>query len=1770
MPRIKHVFSQGKMNKDLDERLVPNGEYREAMNIEVSTSEDDGVGAVRSLQGNHSLQGKYSDKIYQGDKPVCIGSIADGQNDSFYWLTTGTGTTNRVFRDTGTVNTAQQPIFEINPPPTDEYGAKGFTAKSVIFRSQNDGALTVDTVIPVFVDLYEISRIDFTLDIGVLTDQIILDSIEDAEQIIPGMLVEAQEVRPNGITYNYFPDYMFVKDVDVANKTITLSHEILLTVTSPYPGPQVLIFKRDPVLKFSQNRLITALNIIDDMMLWTDDYSEPKKINITRSILGTEAHGDQHTILIVNETEVMPIEERHVVVVRPAPENQLNIEPIRDGRTGVIDSTTTIDFVPGESQHVNVTLASSSAPNYSVGDTLLLASTTSPPPSPLPDGYHLRARVVKIWSSTSTSLKVKLLLLHKDSLTPTYQGTFDVLLEEETESLFELKFVRFAYRYKFADGEYSPASPFTDIVFNPGRYHYAPNEAYNKGMVNNIKELKLSNFTTLPDMPEDVVQIDILYKEEISPNIYSIDSLKPNDPLDSNSENPWSLDEYVVTSENIYAALPPDQSLRHWDAVPKMSKSQEIVANRLIYANYVRGHDMLDVSGDSVKPMVVGSYEPRYGDWDTLIDTTIGRRSLKSIRTYKLGVAYIDDYGRQTPVFTNTEASITIPKTESLSANILSTSIDSQPPEWARSYKIFVKETTNDYYNLSVDRVYEAKDDNVWLSFPSAERSKLDEETYLIFKKKPGDATETGAVLENARYKVIAIDNEAPQYVKTEMRSIGTANGYPDNIGDLFKPGSPFDQFHPNTFNTKTIVFTQAAWAGDGGAGETTMVEESRYIVFRNKVTGAQTEKYTIETCSTIELIDSSSVAHICYQLVLDKGLTQQDVDFLTNNGTDSFDSDGDGIDDLFFTQHLEIEIWKEIVENKPEFDGRFFVKIRRDNLIETYLESIMVGTNVDDVVAQIPTYYFADKWAPEWQYGGGTYLGSSCIPNKFAGMVVTGPTASYTMTETALYTNGHTTASDHNHWVSHRSGDWDILTTNLGGQGWFIDQAFYATKGSPGRNPNGGPGMAALNGTMGGNVTWRHGMGFGRGIYSLSSTRAIMELSYVGIPVLPDGNINFNVGDAVNPATQGQNSVTSRLHEGSKFKWVDDPSGTVYTIVRQPSTESRFCHTSGYESLYPNILSDHAISYSTSYIFLGLGGFLARGAMKAEVAYRLTARGLGIWTSEFIPMWIGENPYPNKINPLYVDPDYPENRSIHAFNAVNGGYAARQYFQDTVSYTWPSTSMTVHNGTAWSVGDPALDQGATTMSYNHGTIQNPQYQYHTIQDAGLAAAANEDIFRSPTNFRRTWRLTIEPNPLNNPSYDVLGANCNSTTPSTIQFLQQAKSYSDQEQSTSPAVFETEPKTDTDLDIYYEISRQYPLVINPDTNHWFAPLNNITECETLEQMTGLSKLINSGSGTRVSRAILTEWSDSCVTLTSPVNPFHAIELDDAISADGDVFKFTHPDGSYTTARLNYNSTFTSGSPSQTICFHRDVSQGRIGLGWYNCISFNNGVESDRIRDDFNAPTITNGAKASTISLKQYKEERRKSGLIFSGIYNSKSGLNSLNQFIENNNITKDLNPTYGSVQKLYTRNTDLVALCEDRVLRILANKDALYNADGNVNLISKEAVLGQAVPFAGEYGISKNPESFASEAYRAYFTDKQRGAVLRLSMDGLTPVSDYGMKSYFNKNLRVGDRILGSFDEQKGEYNLTIMPFEDLFEDEYSGITDWRDVPAPGEPSQQA
>ena len=82
MPEIKNMFQKGVMNKDLDERLVPNGQYRDAMNIQVSTSEGSEVGTVQNILGNIRVDGLSLVDF------KCIGTVADEKNNVLYWFIT--------------------------------------------------------------------------------------------------------------------------------------------------------------------------------------------------------------------------------------------------------------------------------------------------------------------------------------------------------------------------------------------------------------------------------------------------------------------------------------------------------------------------------------------------------------------------------------------------------------------------------------------------------------------------------------------------------------------------------------------------------------------------------------------------------------------------------------------------------------------------------------------------------------------------------------------------------------------------------------------------------------------------------------------------------------------------------------------------------------------------------------------------------------------------------------------------------------------------------------------------------------------------------------------------------------------------------------------------------------------------------------------------------------------------------------------------------------------------------------------------------------------------------------------------------------------------------------------------------------------------------------------------------------------------------------------------------------------------------------------------
>ncbi len=176
------------------------------------------------------------------------------------------------------------------------------------------------------------------------------------------------------------------------------------------------------------------------------------------------------------------------------------------------------------------------------------------------------------------------------------------------------------------------------------------------------------------------------------------------------------------------------------------------------------------------------------------------------------------------------------------------------------------------------------------------------------------------------------------------------------------------------------------------------------------------------------------------------------------------------------------------------------------------------------------------------------------------------------------------------------------------------------------------------------------------------------------------------------------------------------------------------------------------------------------------------------------------------------------------------------------------------------------------------------------------------------------------------------------------------------------------------------------------------------------------------------------------------------------------------------------------------------------------------VEEARIRGGYNNTITDLGAKAYLVE-EEPNATFRTNSMIYSGIFNSRTGINDTNVFSVGEDITRSVDPANGSIQRLYAEDTNLIIFQENKVSRAPIDKDIIYTAEGNPNVTSSNLVIGSVQAYAGNFGISKNPESFAVYGYRKYFTDRDRNTILRLSNDGLTEISNYGMIDFFRDEL---------------------------------------------------
>ena len=1786
MPEFNRNFSQGKMNKDLDERIVPVGQYRDAMNVEVSTSEGSDVGALQTLHGNIP--------VTPGVVPTgshCVGSIINNEENCIYWLIAG----------------GEEQIVQNH-----------FVTKDYILKyNVDDGSTTY-----VFVDIYKVRTK-------------ISSVVEGNENYIT--TTNPQGLRPGMVAETGAGNLMVERlSSNVGGNTIYIDQSY---DTNSIAAGDDIEFRSRRVLDFSKYNDITGINIVDDFIMFTDDISEPKLINIKRSIMGTGgANGNAvdwfgigegqdavtHTRLvsdrrdglfqddgleIVNNPDypdVNPafseLENNTTIKKSPLTPPTLLMSASLDGDTqgGFFANTTYNGFVSGNppttaSTGSTAQLVFDSPMDLDINDFVVLTNDLTVNPQSFTN-FDVRLQVMEVLSPTEFLFTIVSIREEMSSDQEFYA------LKQQVDPLFEFKFPRFAYRYKYVDGQYSSFSPFSEVAFLPGPFSMDPKEGYNLGMANRLRNLKVQNYAPHPtNRPKDIVEIDILYKEDKSTTVYTVKTLRRQDGIGTLlwPEDEGGLTDYIddvnigirgsinITSELIHAVVPENQLLRPWDNVPRLAKAQEVSGNRLIYANYLQNYDLLDIHNTLITPTAsLVSQSTPYDVSQTRVESPL--KSTKTMRTYQLGVVYRDEMGRETPVLADKErGSLYLGKEFCDQQTSLITKIGNNAPNWATSFKFFIKETADEYYNLALDRWYNAEDGNIWLSFASSDRNKIDIETFLELKKAHDRST---AVTEPARYKVLAIENEAPKDIKLDRKTQGllengadggTANnmignsvsGFPLDGGmDIQVRRSEFEEVYDADF-----IVSKAS---------------EMSLKIRN-LGGERSEWYSI---SRVELDDTFGSADDAYKIVVEKAFGD-DVGFCSDDGTWAGRTSG-----------ILIEITHDEYEDKPEFDGKFFVKVFKDKVLE---DNVLITD--EENLAVINAYPLGYLHTYKLATGGTQNVAHT--KNDAGGVMLNVLDKYYE----GIAGNG-------------------IPNTESGGpgNGTCHEHPFGYS------NANGNPYRWGDNAAAGaGNIThpW------------LSGKNTTMPWSTVSDPSEENGAYDSSLDDAANQASDEQysnasddgggffsdlwDSVTEFLgslldtvlgfygswagdngHRGiGKWQWGQDfwkelttrsdgTHGRPYVFIDDAWALSWCITDEMIHDAYKNAdWNDQEGSGQKQRI---------RAMLKLNSAPWVGDYGTGWqdvdWNNNFITLPNGETisggdlllaPWTGR-STVNAAPFVDVGKNY--FAVIQGGTASAPFTfapdtQQALRRPWPLFNYSEgYNAPSWAQNGSAgvrgnlidisvvggmrgMDAGCfmgddsgqspSNVKFMTGTgsgnvdkeiefftqlfiegvrwrfRQDPDKTLYRTQghhehygivnmqasDSSHLAGDRNQYFHS-YNKRNKFTISVDKNFGSGPSGWIPTANmAHDGSEAVVVEIMGPYGTENGLPSDNPAVFETHPKEAVDVDIYYEISRAYPVRISKDDDETLTFLNS-----NIESIVSVDGTVTPTPGLGIVGYEFSSVAGTNSAVKLQVN-LDVVALGVNV-INGDIIRVRDSWGG--AVDLSVAANYTIGSFELLI--DPNVHNKRIELPWHNCYVFGNGVESNRIRDDFNQPTIQNGVKASTTLAEQYKEERRKEGLIFSGIYNSRSGVNRLNQFIQAEPITKDLNPDNGSIQKLFTRDTDIVTFCEDKVLKILSQKDALFNADGNTNVTATSKVLGAAVPFQGDFGISKNPESFAADQYRCYFTDVQRGSVLRLSKDGLTPISDYGMKDWFTDKLYSLDvpRIIGSFDSRKNNYNLTI------------------------------
>ena len=688
MPEVKNTFLKGRMNQDLDSRILPEGEYREAINLMISRSEGSTVGEFENVLGNTLISTISSNK----NKSV-IGHVIDQTNNLLYLFATTFSSADEFSRAGSSEECSIIQVNLNNPePPTvlvDGYWLN-FNKKFPIHAANilEDFIFWTDN----FNQPRRICISTAVADPQAYTEemQISVAKYYPFRPIIPMERTSAftsvasagsstEIVLAQGNSNIRVGDFVTPNDkTNVANMPIRNVRPPVQVVEIIDPtavgGPTTFRVSPEIITDPSQNPPTTGPVPYGTLL----DFSRTSMQNRSEEYLSN------YSIQEVNATGLTTTSfEVH------ADAND-NISALFQGVPRVGDILTIVDPANNINNIPNSGATQQAAYQYDIRVTKVkmnMGNSGATLYEPKPNTRFMTIEVDKDMTAsgnlTGLTAGDKVLIASNPNFERNFPG--------DTKFLDD-KFVRFSYRFKFEDNEYSLMAPFSKIMFIPkqfgqfnlgqidtdipgrntyGIHNYYQDEidAYSSTIIewfeNNIDSigLKIPLPATLTDLQTKfkVAKIDILYKESDALAVKVLETVNLSSPNLSteiyqyNDDTHGVLDQqyfnYVYKSNKPYKTLPQNQTTRVYDKVPIKALGQEIISNRIVYGNFLERMTPPEAIDYSVS---VTNTDIETSDYAIQYPT----QTTKQNRIYQVGFVLADYYGRQSDVILSSNDSV--------------------------------------------------------------------------------------------------------------------------------------------------------------------------------------------------------------------------------------------------------------------------------------------------------------------------------------------------------------------------------------------------------------------------------------------------------------------------------------------------------------------------------------------------------------------------------------------------------------------------------------------------------------------------------------------------------------------------------------------------------------------------------------------------------------------------------------------------------------------------------------------------------------------------------------------------------------------------------------------------------------------------------------------------------------------------------------------------------------------------------------------------------